>query len=352
LLAVLKHAMYISTGIFQSSGRKSFAEHSHPPLPRRSATQILLGVANNLGVHVLGDLADEAHSDADDLLCVEAGEVAQDLVGAVGVREGQKKGCGLSIPWAVQDVGPDQDELRNNAEQVQVRAVCEQKVPQLQDLRQRRCACAHGQDGCEGVNLGLHAMRHQVLEQLRVHDLEHAVHKRQSFVHALHRPAHIARTLLRDQPLEARKSLHLALGRVQERSAQDVHTLHVTNLLGVIRDRRARGAIRVPRQNRGIRGPAKLRQRRGRLPAVDAGLVGVVEAPCDGVEDACDAVLRDAAAEQGVALERAERVVQDLGVGGRRALSDEVEVDLGAQRRRIEQDQPDVDAQVGLGGGG
>jgi hypothetical protein len=91
LLAVLKHAMYISTGIFQSSGRKSFTEHSHPPLPRRSATRILLGVADDLGVHVLGDLADEAHSDADDLLCVEAGEVAQDLVGARGVREGQKR---------------------------------------------------------------------------------------------------------------------------------------------------------------------------------------------------------------------------------------------------------------------
>lgn len=71
----------------------------------------------------------------------------------------------------------------------------------------------------------------------------------------------------------------------------------------------------------------------------------IVEAPRDGIEHPCNAVLRHAAAEQRIALECAECVVLDLGMRGRRALPDKVEIDVGTERRRVEQDEPDVDAQ-------
>lgn len=74
----------------------------------------------------------------------------------------------------------------------------------------------------------------------------------------------------------------------------------------------------------------------------------VVESPRDGVEHASDAVLRDAPPEQRIALKGSESVVLDLRVCGRRALSDEVEVHVGTEWGRVEEDEPDVDAQFGL----
>ena len=76
--------------------------------------------------------------------------------------------------------------------------------------------------------------------------------------------------------------------------------------------------------------------------------MGIVEPPCDSVQDARYAVLRHAATEEGVALEGAEGVVLDFGVRGRCALTHEVEVDVGAKGRRVEEDEPDVDSEFGL----
>lgn len=78
--------------------------------------------------------------------------------------------------------------------------------------------------------------------------------------------------------------------------------------------------------------------------------MSIVEAPRHGVENAGYAILRHAATEQRVALEGAESVVLDFGVRGGRALTYEVEVYIGAERRRVEKDEPDVDAQFGLCG--
>jgi hypothetical protein len=47
-------------------------------------------------------------------------------------------------------------------------------------------------------------------------------------------------------------------------------------------------------------------------------------------------------------VEGAEGVVLDLCVRGGRALAHEVEVHGGLERGRVEQDEPDVDAQFGL----
>lgn len=74
----------------------------------------------------------------------------------------------------------------------------------------------------------------------------------------------------------------------------------------------------------------------------------IVEPPRDSVEHTCNAVLGDASSEEGIALERAESIVLDFGVRGRGALTDEIEVYVGAEGRRVEQDEPDVYAQLGL----
>lgn len=234
-----------------------------------------------------------------------------------------------------------------------MRAVGEQKVPELQELRQRWGTSAHGQDRGEGVDAGLHMMRHEMAVQLRIHDSQHAVDERQALVYAIHGAAHIAGTLVRNEPFEAGKGLDLAAGRVQKRPAQHVHALHVASLLGVV-GRRGIGARaaaarqRVARENRGVGAAAKLGERGRRLPAVDARLVRVIESPGHGVEHARDAVLRHPPPEERVALKGAEGVVLDLGVCGRRPLTHEVEVDVRFEGLRIEQDEPDVNAQLGL----
>jgi hypothetical protein len=47
-------------------------------------------------------------------------------------------------------------------------------------------------------------------------------------------------------------------------------------------------------------------------------------------------------------LEGAEGVVLDLSRCRRGALADQVEIDVGAERGGVEEDQPDVDAEFGL----
>jgi hypothetical protein len=93
---------------------------------------------------------------------------------------------------------------------------------------------------------------------------------------------------------------------------------------------------------------AKLAERGRGLPSVDARFVRVIEAPCYGVKNARDAVLRDATSDYRVALEGAEGVVLDLSRCRRGALADQVEIDVGAERGGVEEDQPDVDAEFGL----
>ena len=81
------------------------------------------------------------------------------------------------------------------------------------------------------------------------------------------------------------------------------------------------------------------------LPPIDACLVRIVEPPRDSIQHTCDAVLRDAPAEKGIALESAERIILNLRMRWRRALSDKVEVHIGAERGRIEQNKPYVYSQ-------
>lgn len=74
----------------------------------------------------------------------------------------------------------------------------------------------------------------------------------------------------------------------------------------------------------------------------------VVESPRDSIQDPGDAVLRNAPAKQGIALEGAKGIILYFGMRWGSALSDEIEVNIGAERGRIEQNEPNVDAQLGL----
>lgn len=62
----------------------------------------------------------------------------------------------------------------------------------------------------------------------------------------------------------------------------------------------------------------------------------IVQPPRDRVEHTRNAVLSDASSEEGISLEGAEGIVLDFGVRRRGALTDEIEVYVGAERRRVE----------------
>lgn len=74
----------------------------------------------------------------------------------------------------------------------------------------------------------------------------------------------------------------------------------------------------------------------------------IVQPPRDSVQNTCDAVLGDAPAKEGIALKCTEGIVLDLRMRWGRALSNEIEVDIGAERGCIEQNEPYVYAQFRL----
>jgi len=74
-----------------------------------------------------------------------------------------------------------------------------------------------------------------------------------------------------------------------------------------------------------------------------------VQLPCNRVEQSDKTGFADAAAEEGVCGESPEGVVADLGVGWRGATVDEVQVGVRVKDRRVYENEPDVDAQGGLG---
>ena len=74
----------------------------------------------------------------------------------------------------------------------------------------------------------------------------------------------------------------------------------------------------------------------------------IVESPRDSIQHARNAILSHASSEQRVTLECAEGIVLDFGVRWRCALTDKVEVNVGAKRGRVEEDEPYIYAQFRL----
>lgn len=74
----------------------------------------------------------------------------------------------------------------------------------------------------------------------------------------------------------------------------------------------------------------------------------IMQLPSNGIQDAGQAVLGDASAEERVRGKSAEGVVADLGVGRGGSLAHEIQIDVGADGRSVQEGQPDVYAQLGL----
>ena len=77
-------------------------------------------------------------------------------------------------------------------------------------------------------------------------------------------------------------------------------------------------------------------------------LAGVVERPGNGVKEADERIVGYAAFEKRVGFEGAEGVVADFGVGWGGATAGEGEVVFCGNGRGVEENKPDVDAEMGL----
>ena len=237
-----------------------------------------------------------------------------------------------------------------------MRTVSKAEVPQLENFRQRRGAGTHGQDAGESVDAGFHAFACQVSRQLGVYDGEDLVDQGQTSVNTIHGASHVARALYCDKAIECSECLGLAASGIQERSSHDVHALDIADMGSTITSLRALGASYGSAVSRGGRCDLvrlaidTLRYRQGRRghPAIDTSLVSIVQLPGDGIENTGETVFGDATAKQRVCGQGAEGIVADLGIGRRGTLSHEIEVGIGAERRHIEQNQPNIDAQLGL----
>lgn len=214
-----------------------------------------------------------------------------------------------------------------------MRAVREQKVPEMQDLRQRRGAGAQGQHGRERIQLGLHALVKEIGGELGLDNLEAAVDEAQAAVHAVHGAAHVAGALAGDEVVEEGEGLDLAAGGVEEGRAQHVHALdvdggfaHVGAGAALARAGLVDEGLVFCDSGRRVDEAVLVAFVRGRAVREGRGCLCIVQFPGDRVEEPDQACFCDAALEERVCGQRAEGVVADLGVGWGAAAVDEGEV--------------------------
>lgn len=84
----------------------------------------------NLSVDVVGYLLDDPNGDSLDEVSIQLGERSQDLIWTEHkVSRIKLLRKDLDIPWRLQDLGSHYRKLCHNAQNVQVRPVCEQEIP-------------------------------------------------------------------------------------------------------------------------------------------------------------------------------------------------------------------------------
>lgn len=62
------------------------------------------------------------------------------------------------------------------------------------------------------------------------------------------------------------------------------------------------------------------------LPAIDFCFMCIVQSPCHGIQDSCQAVLGHSSSKERISGHGAESIISDLRVGGRGSLVDEIQV--------------------------
>lgn len=102
----------------------------------------------------------------------------------------------MHIPRTCKNLVADQHQLRDDAQDVEVRTEREQEVPKSQDLWKWWRAGAQSQDGRKGVDLCREVLGEEVRAELGIDDGEDLVHQGQSLVYAVHRTSNVAWTLL------------------------------------------------------------------------------------------------------------------------------------------------------------
>lgn len=143
-------------------------------------------------------------------------------------RERTKGGRrGVYAPGRLQDLGPHNGKLGHDADDVEMRPVGKQKVPQPEHLGEGRRAGAESQDGRKGVDFGRKPLGRQVHAELGVDNGQDLVDEGEAAVDAVHGAANIGRTLAREERVKGNKGLGLAASGVEKGRSEDVHALHV-----------------------------------------------------------------------------------------------------------------------------
>lgn len=89
-------------------------------------------MVDNLRIQIIRKLPHEADGHGLDLRGLQRGERSENLVRAENNQcVGQIQEQGKRLPRAAQELITDQNQLRNDTEQIQVRAICEAEVPKL-----------------------------------------------------------------------------------------------------------------------------------------------------------------------------------------------------------------------------
>lgn len=144
-----------------------------------------------------------------------------------GKENTSRRGVGVGSPRAAENSIAHHDQLGDDAQNIQMGAMREQEVPELEHFGQRRRASAEGQDGGEGVELGVHAFGEQVVGELVVDEGEALVDEGETLVHAVHGAADVAGAFARQEAVEGDEGFGFAARGVQEGRAEHVHPLHV-----------------------------------------------------------------------------------------------------------------------------
>lgn len=199
---------------------------------------------NQLLIHAIGDPRHETDSQIPDRLRLQRREGAEDLRRTVRTqsvhalthsffdssrRKQAQAGSGVNFnePRTAENRIAHHNQLSDDAQNIQMRPMREQKIPQPEHLGQGRGASAEGQDGGEGVELGVHALGEEVVGELVVNDGEAPVDEAEPPVHAVHGAAHVAGAFARQEAVEGDEGFGFAPRGIQEGRAEHVHPLHV-----------------------------------------------------------------------------------------------------------------------------
>lgn len=177
---------------------------------------------------------------------------------------------------------------------------------------------------------------------------------------AVHASSDVARDFMDDEASEGGKGLCFAPRSIQEGRSHHIHALDVSD----VRLAKVPGVARIGDGCHGAQGVART-DGAGRVEVVavetlgnaqggwrdasgPARLVGVIELPGHGIEDAGQAVLGHASSKQRIRGQSAKGIISNLGICRRGTELHQIQIGVGVEGRGVEQYQPDVDAQFRL----